>query len=119
MSARPAMPKRDRSCLLLRLREDDGLSGWVDVEKWLDGADGSWGSCWEGSAADWWGKALRFSSPGFIIIECLSSLVVAQQLGRVGKNLVEEREGAQFGLLIASAVAYVASAVSIVWVSGL
>lgn len=31
---------------------------------------------------------------------------------------MEEREGAQFGLLIASAVAYVASAVSIVWVSG-
>jgi len=68
-------------------------------------------------AADWWGKILRFSSPGFIIIECLSSLVVTQQLGRVGKNLVEEREGAQFGLLIASAIAYVASAVSIVWVS--
>ena len=74
-------------------------------------------SPWLTLAADWWGKALRFSSPGFIIIECLSSLVVAQQLGRVGKNLVEEREGVQFGLLIASAVAYVASAVSIVWVS--
>jgi len=72
-------------------------------------------SPWLTLAADWWGKVLRFSSPGFIIIECLSSLVVAQQLGRAGKNLVEEREGAQFGLLIASAVAYVASAVSIVW----
>ena len=75
-------------------------------------------SPWLTLAADWWGKVLRFSSPGFIIIECLSSLVVAQQLGRVGKNLVEEREGAQFGLLIASAMAYVASAVSIFWVSG-
>jgi hypothetical protein len=75
-------------------------------------------SPWLTLSADWWGKILRFSSPGFIIIESLSSLVVAQHLGRAGKNLVEEREGAQFGLLIATAVAYVASAVSIVWVSG-
>jgi hypothetical protein len=50
------MPKSDRSCLLLRLRDDDGRSGWLEVEKWLEGADedGSWGSCWEGSA-EWWG----------------------------------------------------------------
>ena len=75
-------------------------------------------SPWLTLSADWWGKILRFSSPGFIIIESLSSLVVAQHLGRAGKNLVEDREGAQFGLLIASAIAYVASAVSIVWVSG-
>ena len=58
------------------------------------------------------------SSLGFTIIECSSCLVVGQQLGRVGKNLAEEPEVVQFGLLIASAMAYVDSAVLIVWVSG-
>jgi len=37
--------------------------------------------------------------PGPMIIECLLSLV-ARQLWRVGKNFIEEREGAQFGLLM-------------------
>jgi len=35
-------------------------------------------------------------------IECLSGLVVVRQLGRTGKNLVEEPEGVQFGLLMAT-----------------
>ena len=67
-------------------------------------------------ATTWWGKMLKFSSPGFIILESLSSLVVAQKLGQIGKGLVGEGEGYQFGLLIASAAAYVASAWWIVWV---
>jgi len=66
-------------------------------------------------AATWWGKILNLSSPGFIILESISSLVVAQKLGQAGKALVEEREGYQFGLLIASAAAYVVSAWWIVW----
>lgn len=37
-------------------------------------------SLWLALTVDWWGKTLRFSSPGFIIIEYLSSLVVARQL---------------------------------------
>lgn len=43
-------------------------------------------------------------------MEGLSSLLVAQKLGQEGKKLVEEGEAYQFGLLIASAVTYVASA---------
>jgi hypothetical protein len=64
----------------------------------------------------WWGKILNLSSPGFIILESLSSLVVAQKLGQAGKELVGERESYQFSLLIASAAGYVASAWWIVWV---
>jgi len=67
----------------------------------------------------WWGRFLNFSSPGFIIMESLSSLVVAQKLGKVGKEFVGEGEGFQtFGLLIASAAAYVAAAWWIVWSYG-
>jgi len=66
-------------------------------------------------ATAWWGKMLKFSSPGFIVLESLSSLVVAQKLGQIGKGLVGDGEGYQFGLLIASAAAYVASAWWIVW----
>lgn len=50
-------------------------------------------------------------------MEGMSSLLVAQKLGQEGKKLVEAGETYQFGLLIASAVAYVASAWWIVVVS--
>ncbi|KDQ63519.1 hypothetical protein JAAARDRAFT_381190 [Jaapia argillacea MUCL 33604] len=62
------------------------------------------------TAASWWGKILHFSSPGFIIMEGLSSLLVVQKLGQEGKKLVDEGEVYQFGLLIVTAAAYVASA---------
>ncbi|TFK41211.1 hypothetical protein BDQ12DRAFT_697094 [Crucibulum laeve] len=65
---------------------------------------------WLVTAADWWGKALTFSGPLFITMEGLSSLLVVQKLGQEGKRLVGEGEVYQFGLLIASAMAYVASA---------
>ena len=73
---------------------------------------------WLTTAADWWGTALIYASPMFIILEGLSSLLVAQKLGQEGKKLVEEGEVFQFGLLISSAIAYVASAWWIVVVSG-
>ncbi|EIN13802.1 hypothetical protein PUNSTDRAFT_109977 [Punctularia strigosozonata HHB-11173 SS5] len=69
------------------------------------------GKDWMIVASGWWGKFLSFSSPGFIILEGLSSLLVVQKLGQEGKQLVSEGEDrVQFGLLIGAAVAYVASA---------
>ncbi|KII93732.1 hypothetical protein PLICRDRAFT_35953 [Plicaturopsis crispa FD-325 SS-3] len=67
---------------------------------------------WLLTAATWWGKILTFAGPLFIAMEGLSSLLVAQKLGQVGKRLVSEREeeAYQFGLLIATAFAFVASA---------
>lgn len=65
---------------------------------------------WLLTAAGWWGWALRWSSPGFIVMEGMSSLLVVQKLGQVGKELVEEGERYQFALLIAAAAAYVTSA---------
>ncbi|KAI9445019.1 hypothetical protein H4582DRAFT_1912775 [Lactarius indigo] len=62
------------------------------------------------SLASWWGTILTLSSPLFIILEGLSSLLVAQKLGQVGRELVGKGEAYQFVLLIASAVAYVVSA---------
>lgn len=67
-------------------------------------------SPWLTTAASWWGNFLKFSSPGFIILEGLSSLLVVQKLGQEGKELVGQGEGYQFGLLIAAAAAYVTSA---------
>jgi hypothetical protein len=69
------------------------------------------------SLASWWGTILTLSSPLFIILESVSSLLVAQKLGQVGLDLIGEGEVYQFVLLIASAVAYVASAWWIVAVS--
>jgi hypothetical protein len=65
-------------------------------------------SPWVSSAASWWGTVLRFSSPGAIVLEGLSSLLVAQKFGQVGKDLVGTgREDFQIGLLVLSAAAYV------------
>lgn len=61
-------------------------------------------------AASWWGKILHWSSPGFIVLEGMSSLLVAQRLGQVGRELVGQGESFQFGLLIGAAAAYVTSA---------
>jgi hypothetical protein len=69
------------------------------------------------SLASWWGTILTLSSPLFIILESVSSLLVAQKLGQVGREFVGEGEAYQFVLLIASAVAYVVSAWWIVVVS--
>lgn len=52
-----------------------------------------------------------------IILEGMSSLLVSQKVGQVGKELVNEGEGYQFALLIAAAVGYVTSAWVIVIVS--
>ena len=51
-------------------------------------------------------------------MEGLSSLLVVQKLGQEGKRLVGRGEVYQFGLLITTAVAYVASAWWIVNVRG-
>lgn len=71
------------------------------------------------TAASWWGTFLAWSSPGFIVMEGLSSLLVAQKLGQVGKQLAGNGEGYQFSLLVAAAAAYVGSAWWIAAVSGL
>ncbi|KAH9858118.1 hypothetical protein C2E23DRAFT_865082 [Lenzites betulinus] len=67
-------------------------------------------SPWLMIASTWWGKLLHWSGPGFIVMEGMSSLIVAQRLGQVGKELVGEGEVYQFGLLVGAAAAYVASA---------
>lgn len=69
------------------------------------------------SLASWWGTILTLSSPLFIILESVSSLLVVQKLGQVGRDLVGKGEVYQFVLLIVSAVAYVVSAWWIVAVS--
>ena len=65
---------------------------------------------WIITIADWWGFLLTLSGPLFIVMEGMSSLLVVQKLGQEGKKLVSRGEAYQFGLLIATAVAYVASA---------
>ncbi|KAF7793343.1 hypothetical protein EIP86_004455 [Pleurotus ostreatoroseus] len=65
---------------------------------------------WIMTAASLWGTVLRWSSPGFIVLEGMSSLLVAQKLGQIGKELVGEGESYQFGLLVGAAAAYVGSA---------
>ena len=65
---------------------------------------------WLITIADWWGFLLTLSGPLFIIMEGMSSLLVVQKLGQEGKKLEYRGEAYQFGLLIATAVAYVASA---------
>ena len=62
------------------------------------------------TATEWWGTLLTLSGPLFITMEGLSSLLVVQKLGQEGKRLVGRGEVYQFGLLITTAVAYVASA---------
>ncbi|KAG5724641.1 hypothetical protein E4T56_gene3701 [Termitomyces sp. T112] len=62
------------------------------------------------AAANAWGSILTYSSPLFIAMEGLSSLLVVQKLGQEGKRLVSEGEAYQFALLISSAIAYVVSA---------
>lgn len=62
------------------------------------------------TATEWWGTLLTLSGPLFITMEGLSSLLVVQKLGQEGKRLVSRGEVYQFGLLITTAVAYVASA---------
>ncbi|QRV76614.1 hypothetical protein RhiJN_04629 [Ceratobasidium sp. AG-Ba] len=62
------------------------------------------------TASSWWGKFLRWSSPLFIGLEGLASLIVIQFTGRKAKDFAEEGESVQFGLLVGAAVAYVASA---------
>ncbi|KAJ8514709.1 hypothetical protein ONZ45_g7788 [Pleurotus djamor] len=67
-------------------------------------------SPWLVTAAHWWGTALTFGGPLFIMMEGLSSLLVAQKLGQEGKKFVGDDEFRQFGVLIVTAIAYVVSA---------
>lgn len=60
--------------------------------------------------AAWWGVFLRYSSPIMAGLEALASLIVIQSAGIASKELAGVSEGYQFGLLIASASAYVAAA---------
>ncbi|KAG8219767.1 hypothetical protein J3R82DRAFT_739 [Butyriboletus roseoflavus] len=62
------------------------------------------------TAVSWWGKILTFSGPTYVAMEGLSSLLFAQKVGQVGKELADEAESYQFGILIASAAAYVVAA---------
>lgn len=57
--------------------------------------------------ASWWGSLLRYASPLLSGLEALASLIVIQSAGMVSKELAGRSEGYQFGLLIASASAYV------------
>ena len=62
------------------------------------------------TSVSWWGKILTFSGPTYVAMEGLSSLLFAQKVGQVGKELADEAESYQFGILIASASAYVVAA---------
>ncbi|KAF7320368.1 hypothetical protein MKEN_00821600 [Mycena kentingensis (nom. inval.)] len=65
---------------------------------------------WILAAADVWGKILSLSGPLFILLEGISSLVVIQKAGQVGKELVAEGESFQLALLVSTAIAYVSAA---------
>lgn len=74
------------------------------------------GILWFISAAEWWGVFLRLSTPIFIGLEGISSLLVAQVCGQKSRQLASKGEEWQFSLLVLAAVAYVASATIIVLV---
>ncbi|KAF9076239.1 hypothetical protein BDP27DRAFT_1285119 [Rhodocollybia butyracea] len=67
---------------------------------------------WIMTAARLWGNTLSLWGPFFVLLEGLSSLIVAQRLGQLGKRRIEQAdtEISQFTLLVASAAAYVTSA---------
>ncbi|KAJ7487553.1 hypothetical protein B0H11DRAFT_1096884 [Mycena galericulata] len=67
-------------------------------------------NAWLLTAADAWGKTLTFSGPVFILLEGVSSLLVVQKAGQIGKELVAEGESYQLVLLVGTAVTYVSSA---------
>jgi len=62
----------------------------------------------------WWGTFLRYSSPIMAGLEAIASLIFIQSAGMVSKELAGRSEGYQFGLLIASASAYVAASAWVV-----
>ena len=66
------------------------------------------------SAADWWGTILNWSSPFFIFLEGISTLLVAQRFGQTGRSLIEADESYQFVFLFTSAATYVVSCAWIV-----
>ncbi|KAJ7071077.1 hypothetical protein C8F01DRAFT_1108995 [Mycena amicta] len=63
---------------------------------------------WVLLAADWWGKLLAFSGPLAILLEGVSSLLVIQKAGQIGKELASQ-EAHQIALLVATAATYVVS----------
>ncbi|KAJ3758647.1 hypothetical protein EV361DRAFT_969288 [Lentinula raphanica] len=67
---------------------------------------------WILTASRWWAYVLSMWGPFFILLEGLSTLIVAQKLGQMGKRLIEQADSEvyQFTLLVAAAVAYVLSA---------
>jgi len=58
----------------------------------------------------WWGKITSWSSPTFMVMEGLSSLLVAQRLGQVGTQFAGEGESYQFTFLVIASIVYVGSA---------
>ncbi|KAJ7630894.1 hypothetical protein FB45DRAFT_916848 [Roridomyces roridus] len=67
-------------------------------------------SPWCIAAADLWGKMLALSAPLYLILEGVSSLLVVQKAGHLGRELVAEGEGYQLALLVGTAITYVSSA---------
>ncbi|GAW06118.1 glutamine amidotransferase [Lentinula edodes] len=67
---------------------------------------------WILTASRWWAYTLSLWGPFFFLLEGLSSLIVAQRLGQMGKRLIEQADSEvyQFTLLVAAAVTYVLSA---------
>lgn len=54
-------------------------------------------NAWLLTAADAWGKILAFSGPVMVLMEGVSSLLVVQKAGQIGKELVAEGESYQLG----------------------
>ncbi|KAJ8702536.1 hypothetical protein PTI98_001243 [Pleurotus ostreatus] len=65
---------------------------------------------WLATITNLWGTVLKYGGPLFIMMEGLSSLLVAQKLGQEGKKFVGDDEVRQFGVLILTAIGYVTSA---------
>ncbi|KAF9496152.1 hypothetical protein BDN71DRAFT_785557 [Pleurotus eryngii] len=65
---------------------------------------------WLATIINLWGTVLKYGGPLFIMMEGLSSLLVAQKLGQEGKKFVGDDEVRQFGVLILTAIGYVTSA---------
>lgn len=65
---------------------------------------------WLATITNLWTTVLKYGGPLFIMMEGLSSLLVAQKLGQEGKKFVGDDEVRQFGVLILTAIGYVTSA---------
>ncbi|KAH8835297.1 hypothetical protein DL96DRAFT_1573659 [Flagelloscypha sp. PMI_526] len=78
------------------------LSLLLSIHALIHGTMGPSVHPWILTAIDYYGIVLTHSGPLFIALEGLSSLLVAQKLGQIGKRLVAEGESYQFTYVVSA-----------------